>query len=126
MLRTFLVPIIIRSDKTTVSVTTRQTEYWLVYISIGNISNNMGHAYQNGLMLLGFLACPKSKFALLLLLFLTLISTSSKGNNANWDDPMFCNFHQQLIHSLLVKMLESVKPGMTTMEVVCCSDDHFF
>ncbi|KIN95142.1 hypothetical protein M404DRAFT_166656, partial [Pisolithus tinctorius Marx 270] len=35
------VPIILGSDKTTVSVTTGQNDYWPVYISIGNIHNNI-------------------------------------------------------------------------------------
>ena len=32
-----LVPVILGSDKMTVSVTTGQNEYWPVYMSIGNI-----------------------------------------------------------------------------------------
>ena len=35
------IPIILRSDKMTVSVGTGQNDYWLVYISIGNIHNNV-------------------------------------------------------------------------------------
>ncbi|KAN0094838.1 hypothetical protein V8E55_003125 [Tylopilus felleus] len=35
------VPIILGSDKTTVSVATGQNDYWPVYLSIGNIHNNM-------------------------------------------------------------------------------------
>ena len=38
---------------------------------------------------------------------------------------MFHKFCRQLMHSSLVKMLESLKPGMTTQEVVHCADDHF-
>ena len=57
-------PIIVRSDKTTVSVATGQTIYWPVYISISNICNNVRCAHQNIVMLLGFLACPKCKFSL--------------------------------------------------------------
>ena len=44
-----------------VSVATGQTNYWPVYISIGNIHNNMQHAHWNGVILLSFLAIPKSK-----------------------------------------------------------------
>ncbi|KAG2127159.1 uncharacterized protein EDB93DRAFT_1257267 [Suillus bovinus] len=33
--------IILSSDKTMVSVTTRHNQYWPVYLLIGNISNNM-------------------------------------------------------------------------------------
>jgi len=52
--------IILGSDKTTVSVATRDNEYWPVYLSIGNIHNNVHHAHCNGLVLLAFLAIPKS------------------------------------------------------------------
>ena len=57
----FFVPVILGSDKATVSVATGQTDYWPVYISIGNIHNNMQRAHRNGVILLGFLAIPKSK-----------------------------------------------------------------
>ena len=56
-----LVPLILRSDKTTVSVAAGQNEYYPVYLSIGNVHNNVRHAHRNGLVLLGFLAIPKSK-----------------------------------------------------------------
>lgn len=55
-----LVPIILGSDKTTVSVATGNNEYWPVYLSIGNIHNNVRRAHRNGLVLLAFLAIPKS------------------------------------------------------------------
>ena len=55
------VPIILGSDKTTVSVATGHTQYWPVYLSIGNIHNNVRRAHQNGLVLLGFLAIPKGQ-----------------------------------------------------------------
>jgi len=54
------VPIILSSDKTTVSVGTSNNEYWPVYLSIGNIHNNVWHAHRNGVVLLGFLSIPKS------------------------------------------------------------------
>ena len=55
------VPIILGSNKTTVSVGTGDTEYWPLYVSIGNIHNNVRRAHRNGVMLLAFLAIPKSK-----------------------------------------------------------------
>ena len=58
------VPIILGSDKTTVSVGTGNTEYYPLYISIGNIHNNVRRAHRNGVMLLGFLAIPKSKLTM--------------------------------------------------------------
>ncbi|KIJ06058.1 hypothetical protein PAXINDRAFT_20728 [Paxillus involutus ATCC 200175] len=54
------VPIILRSDKTTVSVATGQNDYWLVYLSIGNIHNNVWCAHRKGVELLAFLAIPKA------------------------------------------------------------------
>jgi hypothetical protein len=54
------VPIILGSDKTTVSVATGNNEYYPVYLSIGNIHNNVRRAHRNGVVLLGFLAIPKS------------------------------------------------------------------
>ena len=56
-----LVPIIADSDKTTASARTGQVDYWPLYGSIGNIHNNIRHAHGNGLILIGFLAIPKSK-----------------------------------------------------------------
>jgi hypothetical protein len=53
------VPIILGSDKTTVSVATGQNEYWPLYASIGNIHNNIRRAHGSGLVLVGFLAIPK-------------------------------------------------------------------
>jgi Plavaka transposase len=55
-------PIILGSDKTTVSVGTGDNAYWPVYLSVGNLHNNVRRAHRNGVVLLGFLAIPKSKF----------------------------------------------------------------
>jgi hypothetical protein len=56
------VPIILGSDKTTVSVATGHNEYYPLYASIGNIHNNVRRAHRNGLVVIGFLAIPKSSF----------------------------------------------------------------
>jgi len=56
------VPIVLGSDKTTVSVATGHNQYWPVYMSIGNIHNNVRRAHRGGLVLLGFLAIPASKY----------------------------------------------------------------
>ena len=71
----FFVPVILGSDKTTVSITTGQTEYWPVYISIGNICNNVQHTHHNGVMLLGFLACPKCEFLFIFCIACTYLNT---------------------------------------------------
>jgi hypothetical protein len=59
------VPIIVGSDKTTVSVATGQNNNYLLYLSIGNIHNNVQHSHCNALALIGFLAIPKSLFPFL-------------------------------------------------------------
>ncbi|KAG2060462.1 hypothetical protein BDR06DRAFT_979331 [Suillus hirtellus] len=100
------VPIILGSDKTMVSVATGHNQYWPVYMSIGNIRNNVQRAHHNSVVLLGFLAIP------------TTDKESAK-------DAHFRKFCHQLLHSSLAKMLESLKPGMTTPKVVCSPDGHF-
>jgi len=57
-----LVPIILGSDKTTVSVATGQNDYYPLYLSIGNVHNNTRRAHRNALILVAFLAIPKSKY----------------------------------------------------------------
>ena len=55
-----LILIDLGSNKTTVSVATGQNDYWPLYISIGNIHNNVQRAHCNSVLLLGFLANPNS------------------------------------------------------------------
>ena len=50
-----LIPIILGSDKTTVSVGTGNNQFWPVYLSIGNIFNSTRRAHRNGVVLLGIL-----------------------------------------------------------------------
>lgn len=59
-------------------------------------------------------------------------STSTNGINPNCaadkahtKDPTFRKFRRQLFHSSLSKILETLKPGMTTPEILRCSDGHF-
>lgn len=56
------VPIILGSDKTTVSVATGQNEFYPLYMSIGNVHNKAQRAHAGALALIGFLAIPKSEF----------------------------------------------------------------
>jgi hypothetical protein len=62
-----LVPVVLGSDKTTVSVETGQTEYYPLYASLGNVSNSVRCAHKNAVTIIGFLAIPKSKFYFLIL-----------------------------------------------------------
>ncbi|KAG2029184.1 hypothetical protein BDR03DRAFT_936876 [Suillus americanus] len=92
------VPLIVGSDKTTVSVATGHTEYHPLYLSIGNVFNSVRRAHRNSLVLVGFLAIP----------------TTTKEHA---DDVDFQNFLRQLFHSSLANIFKSLKKNMTTPDV---------
>ncbi|KAG1819102.1 uncharacterized protein BJ212DRAFT_1446229 [Suillus subaureus] len=100
------VPVILRSDKTTVSVAMGQNDYYPLYASIGNIHNNVCCAHHNVVAIIGFLAIPK---------------TTKKHS----DDLCFRKFKKQLFHSSLSWILSSLKPAMSVPEVVQFGDRHF-
>ena len=54
---------ILGSDKTTVSVATGNNEYYPLYMSIGNVQNTVRRAHQDAVVVIGFLAIPKSTYA---------------------------------------------------------------
>ena len=54
-------PIILGSDKTTVSKATGQVEYHPLYLSIGNPHNSVRRAHRNAVIPIAFLAIPKSE-----------------------------------------------------------------
>ena len=54
-------PIVLGSDKTTVSVGTGQNEYYPLYASLGNIQNHVRRAHRDALTIIGFLAIQKSR-----------------------------------------------------------------
>jgi hypothetical protein len=54
------VPIILGSDKTMVSVAMGQTDYYPLYLSIGNLHNNICRSHRGGVALIGFLTIAKS------------------------------------------------------------------
>ncbi|KAI0297314.1 hypothetical protein B0F90DRAFT_1811137 [Multifurca ochricompacta] len=58
--RAMYCPIILGSDKTTVSVATGHTEYHPLYLSIGNIHNTVRCVHCNAVVPIAFLAIPKS------------------------------------------------------------------
>ena len=55
--------------------------------------------------------------------FIAHLSGVAKKEYAS--DVDFRKFRHQLFHSSLAKILEPVKPGMTTPEMVCCPDSHY-
>ncbi|KIK77831.1 hypothetical protein PAXRUDRAFT_775789 [Paxillus rubicundulus Ve08.2h10] len=82
------VPIILGSDKTTVLVATGQNDYYPLYMSIGNVHDNIQRAHHNALVLIGFLAMPK---------------TTKQHVNTT----AFCQFQRQLFHSSLSMTMKS-------------------
>ncbi|KAF5371013.1 hypothetical protein D9615_010013 [Tricholomella constricta] len=99
-------PIILGSDKTTVSVATGHVEYHPLYFSIGNIFNTVRRAHRNGVVPIGFLAIPKC--------------------DRKYDkDVALRKFKRQLYHASISTILQSLKQGMTTPVVRRCPDGNF-
>ncbi|KAG1874100.1 hypothetical protein C8R48DRAFT_745984 [Suillus tomentosus] len=97
------VPVILDSDKTTVSVVTGQNDYYPLYISAGNLHNNIRCAHRESVSLVGFLSIPKSH-------------DGSKE---------FRNFRCHLFHASLRAILESFHHAMEKPEIVKCVDSHY-
>jgi hypothetical protein len=53
------IPIIVGSDKTTVSVGTGDNSYYPLYMSLGLFHNTLRRAHGEAVVLVGFLAIPK-------------------------------------------------------------------
>ncbi|KAJ7930653.1 hypothetical protein B0H13DRAFT_2228231 [Mycena leptocephala] len=100
------VPIILGSDKTTVSVATGQNEYYPLYMSNGLVHNGVRRAHRNAVTLIGFLAIPKT-------------------DRENQDSAEFRTFRRNLFHGSLRHILQSLKPGMTVPEVALFADGHY-
>ncbi|KDR77955.1 hypothetical protein GALMADRAFT_94455 [Galerina marginata CBS 339.88] len=99
-------PIILGSDKTTVSVATGQNDYYPLYMSNGLVHNNVRRAHRNALTLIAFLAIPKT-------------------NKEHEDSDEFRKFRRQLFHGSINRILQSLKPGMEKPEVVRYADGHY-
>ncbi|KAI8974265.1 hypothetical protein BD414DRAFT_468489 [Trametes punicea] len=99
-------PIILGSDKTTVSVATGQNEYYPLYASNGCVTNSARRAHRNAITLIGFLAIPK---------------TERQYQN----DSTFRRFRRELFHASLRFILASLRPYMTTFDIVQCGDGHY-
>jgi Plavaka transposase len=57
-----IVPVILGSDKTTTSVATGDNEYYPLYLSIGNVHNNVRRAHRDAVEVVGFLSVAKSEY----------------------------------------------------------------
>ncbi|THG98443.1 hypothetical protein EW026_g3743 [Hermanssonia centrifuga] len=99
-------PLILGSDKTTVSVATGQNDYYPLYMSLGNVWNNVRRAHHNAVVVIAFLAIPKTE-------------------KRYAKDPVFRKFRRQLFHSSLATILNPLKCFMEKPDVVRCPDGHF-
>ncbi|KAJ3474086.1 hypothetical protein NLI96_g12658 [Meripilus lineatus] len=99
-------PVILGSDKTTVSVATGHREFHPVYMSLGNLHNNMRRGHCDAVVPVAFLAIPK-------------VARQEEDN----DD--FRTFRKQLYHASITQILEPLRHGMTVPHVLMCPDGHF-
>ncbi|KAG1810598.1 uncharacterized protein BJ212DRAFT_1448651 [Suillus subaureus] len=97
------VPVILGSDKMTISVATGANDYYLLYASIGNIHNNVRHTHHDAVAIIGFLA---------------MLKTTKEHVTC----PKYQKYCWQMFHSSILKILENLRPGMTKPEVVCFGD----
>ncbi|KAI0349050.1 hypothetical protein OH77DRAFT_1499678 [Trametes cingulata] len=101
-----LTGVVLGADKTTVSVATGNQEFHPVYMSLGNIHDDMRRAHRDAVIPLAFLAIPK-------------------GEREASDDHEFRLFKKQLYHFALARILEPLRPAMTTPHVLRCPDGHY-
>ncbi|KAK1227851.1 hypothetical protein PQX77_009129 [Marasmius sp. AFHP31] len=101
-----LCPVIIGSDKTTVSVATGQNDYYPAYLSNGNLTNNARRAHKGGVSLFMFLAIPKT-------------------DRSYQDSAEFRRFRRHLFHQSLRHVFEHLRPYMTSYDVVKLSDGYY-
>ncbi|KAG2029375.1 hypothetical protein BDR03DRAFT_880962, partial [Suillus americanus] len=80
------VPVILGSDKTTVSVATEQNDYYPLHASIGNVRNNVRCAHRNAVAVVAFLPMLKSKWSLILC---SILITSPTATKEHADTPGF-------------------------------------
>jgi Plavaka transposase len=118
------VPIILGSDKTTVSVATGQNKYYPLYISNGCVHNGARRAHRNAVSLVGFLAIPKGQSGPNFSHFpYSQISVVADREFSNSEE--FWSFRRDLFHASLTAIVEPLRAGMTTPEVTLFPDGHF-
>ncbi|KAG2030481.1 hypothetical protein BDR03DRAFT_936643 [Suillus americanus] len=100
------VPVILGSDKTTVSMATGQNDFYPLYISTGNLHNNAHHAHKESVSLVGFLSIPQTE------------------RDHDMTDE-FRGFRQHIFHASLKAILETFRHTMEKPEVAKCADGHY-
>ena len=104
-------PIILDSDKTTVSVATGQVEYHPLYLSIGNPHNTIWRVHRNAVIPIAFLAIPKGR------LHQTYSQKAEKQFPGDRDSDNKTGFHvfkHQLYRTSVKAVLRTLCPGRET------------
>ncbi|KAF7329470.1 hypothetical protein MKEN_00209400 [Mycena kentingensis (nom. inval.)] len=101
-----LVPFVLGSDKTMMSVGTGNTEFWPFYGGIGNTFNSTRRSHRDGIALLAFLSIPKT--------------TQQYAKSS-----AFRQFRRQLFHSSIRQILLPLKPHMSKPRITRCADGYF-
>ncbi|KAL4077522.1 hypothetical protein J3A83DRAFT_4185894 [Scleroderma citrinum] len=98
--RAMLVPIILGSNKTIVSVATGQTDYYLLYLSIGNVWNTVyhGHCNAQNVLHIGIILMKKHST----ITESTLTQSSKNSNFTNFRT----NIHQMLSPDILHQLIK--------------------
>lgn len=117
-----MVTLLLGSDKTTVSVATGQNDYYPLYLSIGNITNRVRRAHEDGVVVIGFLAIPKCAWNSCCFCH---TFNGVAGEREDDNSAAFRNFRREVFHSSLTTILEPIQSAMETPEVVRCPDGHF-
>ena len=107
------------------SVATGQNEYYPLYLSNGLVHNTVRRAQRGAVSLVAFLAIPKSMFWIFYLCSVKSNEWLNLADREYADDPAFRKFRRQLFHTSLYTILESLRPGMTTPEVVRYADGYY-
>ncbi|KDQ57677.1 hypothetical protein JAAARDRAFT_130158, partial [Jaapia argillacea MUCL 33604] len=99
-------PLILGSNKTTVSVATGQNEYYPLYMSAGVLHGNARRAHSRALIPIAFLTIPKS-------------------DHKDDKSLLFQKFCRQLFHSSITAIFDMMKPFFSTPDVTMCLDGHY-
>ena len=99
-----------------------QTDYYPLYLSIGNVHSTVHHAHCNAVTLIGFLAMPKSGLYLFDFMQLLIHFLATREHAGT---PAFCKFKKRLFHSSLSRILDSLHPAMKVPETVLCSNNYY-
>lgn len=120
------VPIILGSNKTTVSVATGQNDYYPLYASIGNVHNNVRCTHRNAVAIIAFLAIPKCEFSIdFKSKMFSDIRIKFAADKHYQNNVLYRNHRRQLFHTSLSTILKLLHPAMSSYEIVLCPDGHF-